>query len=150
MPLESFGAILSFAAELENQDQQFYRDAAANPACVDWKDMFEQFAGDAKKNEALALRTRRESVTEMILEPIPGFTRQPYLADRPGAGAADAAAVLAKAQELEEKAIAYYQEAAAKIKALPEVARALKMMGKKRKSHLDRLAQIPPGSGTWS
>ncbi len=145
MPLEGFGAILSFAAEMENSDQQFYRDAAANPSCADLKDMFEQFAGDARKGEALALRARQESVTEMILESIPDFTRQPFLSERAGADALGSEAVLAKARELEEKAVDFYETAAAKIKALPEVARVLKTLGQKRKSHLDRLAQHPGG-----
>jgi rubrerythrin len=50
--------------------------------------------------------------------------------------------VVAKARELEEKAVDFYETAAVKIKALPDVARALKTMGKKRKGHLERLAQI--------
>ena len=58
---------------LDDFYEKFYAEAAANPSCVDHKDMFEQFVRDAKKNEALALCTRRESVTEMILEPITGL-----------------------------------------------------------------------------
>ena len=78
MPLENFGSILNFAEELESQDRQYYEAVAGNPACSDHKQMFEQFAANAKKNVATVQRTRRENVTEMILEPIKGFVRAPY------------------------------------------------------------------------
>ena len=64
MPLENFGSILNFAEELETQDQMFYEMVAANPACAAHKQMFEQFAADAKKNIKTAQRTRRESSAE--------------------------------------------------------------------------------------
>ena len=49
MPLENFGSILNFAEELESQDEEFYLAVAGNPACSDHKQMFEQFAANAKK-----------------------------------------------------------------------------------------------------
>jgi len=142
MPLENFGSILNFAEELESQDQEFYEAVAGNPACSDHKQMFEQFAANAKKNLKNVQRTRRENVTEMILEPIKDFVRAPFCEvcqAAPGMTAEDA---LATADRLEDRAVRYYTEAAVKIKALPEVARALKLLGKKHKSHRDSLAAI--------
>ena len=139
MPLENFGSILNFAEELESQDQEFYEAVAGNPACREHKQMFEQFAANAKKNVKTVQRTRRENVTEMILEPIKDFVRAPYCEvceAAPGMTAEDA---LATARRLEDRALRYYTEAAVKIKALPEVARALKLLGKKRKAHCDSL-----------
>jgi rubrerythrin len=49
---------------------------------------------------------------------------------------------LATANRLEDRAVRYYSEAAAKIKALPEVARALKLLAKKHNTHLQSLAAI--------
>jgi len=49
MPLENFGSILNFAEELESQDQEFYQALTGNPSCSDHKQIFEQFAADAKK-----------------------------------------------------------------------------------------------------
>jgi rubrerythrin len=49
---------------------------------------------------------------------------------------------LASAKRLEDRAVRYYSEAAAKIKALPEVARALKLLGKKHSGHRDKLAAL--------
>jgi len=142
MPLENFGSILNFAEELESQDRQFYEAVAGNPACSDHKQMFEQFAANAKKNVATVQRTRRENVTEMILEPIKGFARAPYCEvcqAAPGMTLEDA---LAAAKRLEDRAVRYYTEAALKIKALPEVARALKLIAKKHNVHRDSLAAI--------
>ena len=78
MPLISFGSILSFAEELEKQDEAFYAAAAANPAFAELKDLFNQFLKDTRKNIKNVQRARRENVTEMILEPVKDFTRAPF------------------------------------------------------------------------
>jgi rubrerythrin len=52
-----------------------------------------------------------------------------------------ASEVLEAARTLEDRAERYYTEAAAKIKALPEVARALKTVGKKHTAHLRKLGE---------
>jgi rubrerythrin len=142
MPLENFGSILNFAEELESQDQEFYEAAAGNPACVDHRQMFEQFAANNGKNVKTVQRTRRENVTEMILEPIRGFVRAPYCEVCEAAPDMTVEDALATARRLEDRAVRYYTEAAAKIKALPEVARALKLLGKKHKSHLQSLDAV--------
>ena len=142
MPLENFGSILNFAEELENQDEAFYSAAASNPACSEYKDVFEQFAADAGKNIKTIQRTRRENVTEMILEPIKDFIRAPFCEECEGAATMEAAEVLRSANTLEGRAERYYTEAAAKIKALPEVSRALKILGKKHTAHIAKLNEL--------
>jgi rubrerythrin len=142
MPLENFGSILNFAEELEKQDQAFFAAAAANPACAAYKDLFEQFAADAGKNMKTIQRTRRENVTEMILEPVRGFTRAPFCEECEAADSMEPEDALATAKRLVDRAERYYNEAAEKIKAQPEVARALKTIGKKRKAHREKLAAI--------
>jgi rubrerythrin len=142
MPLENFGSILNFAEDLERQDMTFYNAAAANPACADYKNMFEQFAAEAKKNITTVQRTRRENVTEMILEPIKDFSGEPFCEECEGAGLMSAADALDTSRKLEDRAERYYSQAAEKIKALPEVARALKAIGKKHSAHLGKLAEL--------
>ena len=78
MPLISFGSILSFAEELEKQDEAFYAAAAANPAFAELKDLFEQFLKDTRKNIKNVQRTLRENLTENILDPDKYFTLAPY------------------------------------------------------------------------
>jgi rubrerythrin len=142
MPLENFGSILNFAEELENQDKAFYEIVAKNPKCSDHKDVFEAFAADAAKNIKTIQRTRRENVTEMILEPIRDFTREPFCEECQEADAYGANEALEAARRLEARADRYYTEAARKIKALPEVARAFKLLSKKRKSNIEKLAGL--------
>ena len=142
MPLENFGSILNFAEELEKQDQEFFAAAADNPACAAYKDLFAQFAADAGKNVKTVLRIRRENVTEMILEPIRDFIRAPYCEECAEAGSMSAEDALATASQLVDRAVRYYSEAAVKIKALPEVARALKILAKKHKAQREKLASV--------
>jgi rubrerythrin len=142
MPLENFGSILNFAEDLEVQNRDFFSAAAANPACGEIKDLFEKFAADGQKNIAAVQRTRRENVTEMILEAIRDFSRAPFCEECAGAGSMAKAAALDAAHRLEERARRYYTEAADKIKALPEVSRSLKTLAKNHAAHLKALAEL--------
>jgi len=139
MPLINFGSVLSFAEELEKQDEAFYAAAAANEAFSEHKDLFGQFFKDAGKNIKNAQRARRENVTEMILEPIKNFTRAPFCEEINPAEAKTIAEILDAARCLEKRAERYYTEAAIKIKALSEVSRVLKTIGKKHTAHLKKL-----------
>jgi hypothetical protein len=142
MPLENFGSILNFAEELELQDMGFYRAVAENPACADHKAMFAEFAAAIDKNVKAVQRTRRENVTEMILEPIRDFMRAPFCEECGAAGLMTADEALETARRLEDRAVRYYTQAAAKIKAQPEVARALKAIGKKRSAQFTKLQEL--------
>ena len=104
--------------------------------------MFEAFAATIDKNVKSVQRTRRENVTEMILEPIKDFIRAPFCEECVGADEMIAAEALDAARRLEERAVRYYTEAAVKIKAQPEVARALKLIGKKHSAHLAQLGEV--------
>ena len=142
MPLSNFGSILTFATELEDQDIQFYSAALNNSECAAHKEVLEQFINDHQKNIKNIQRTRRENVTEMILEGINGFTRDPYNMAVENPEKMNGKDVITFAQTLEERAIRYYTDDADKIKALAEVARELKQLAKKRKAHLARLSEI--------
>jgi hypothetical protein len=85
------------------------------------------------------LRACRESVCEMILEPIVDFTREPFLSDRQGVEDMSWKQVRERAVHLEAKAEAFYTEAAEKIRALPEVSRALARTATHRASAKQRL-----------
>jgi len=142
MPLENFGSILNFAEELEKQDQAFFAAIAGNSDCAEHKQMFEQFASDAGKNMKDVQRIRRENVTEMILEPIRDFKRAPFCEECAEADHMSLDDALATAQRLVDRAERYYTEAADKIKALPEVSRALRTICKKHKTHREKLAAL--------
>jgi rubrerythrin len=139
MPLINFGSILSFAEELEKQDEAFYTAAAANSAFAEHKDLFDQFLKDIRKNIKNVQRVRRENVTEMILEPIKDFTRAPFCEEVDPKEAKTSSEILEAARCLEKRTERYYTEASVKIKALSEVSRALKIIGKKHTTHLKKL-----------
>lgn len=142
MPLKNFGSILNFAAELEAADHAFYQAAATNPNSAGHKEVLEGLAAEKKKNEKLMLRACRESVCEMILEPIVDFTREPFLSDREGAETMTWEQALEKAIHLEAKAFQFYTEAAEKIRALPEVSRTLTRTGARRAADKKRLEEL--------
>lgn len=142
MPLKNFGSILNFAAEMEAADYDFYKAAAANPANAQYKTVLEELAGDKKKNEKLMLLTCRESVCEMILEPIVDFTREPFISDRAGADKMGWDLLCTKALQLETTAHKFYVEAAQKIQALPEVSRALTRTATRRATNIERLKNL--------
>ncbi len=142
MGLRNFGSILNFAVELETADQEFYRAAAANPACAKYKALFEGLATEAQKNEQAMLRARRENVTEMILEPIYGFSSEPFLSEREGAETMSLDRAVEVASELEDRAERFYTQAAEKIEALREVSRALARTAKRRAANKARLAAL--------
>lgn len=49
------------------------------PQCTDQKDALQALAKSAQKRVAEVRRVRRKNVTEMILETIQGFSRDPFL-----------------------------------------------------------------------
>ncbi|MBR9986553.1 MAG: ferritin-like domain-containing protein [Desulfosarcina sp.] len=142
MPLTNFGAILNFAEKVEQDDMEFYRQASKNPAAGHHQEMLATFAMESKKHISLIQRTRRENVTEMILEPIRDFVRNSYQLTSDDAVAMDSAAILAAAVALEKRAICYYSDAAEKMRALAEVSRALKTLAKKRTQRLGQVESL--------
>jgi hypothetical protein len=85
-------------------------------------------------------RIRRENVTEMILEPVKDFARASFCEECAEAAVLTAAEVLKAAQRLEARAERYYIEAAGKLQALSEVSRALRTLGKIRKSRAAKIS----------
>lgn len=142
MPLTNFGAVLNFAETVEQNDMEFYSKASSTAAAESYLLLFEMFVREGKKNVALVQRTRRENVTEMILEPIRGFVRDSYQETVGDADNMDLGAILSTALSLENRAIRYYTDAAEKIRALPEVSRALKTLAKKRTGRIGQLQKL--------
>lgn len=79
MPLINFGSILSFAEEIEKQQFEFYNQVSALPQSAELTQELQTLSKAAKKRISEVQRVRRENVTEMILETIDGFFREPFL-----------------------------------------------------------------------
>jgi rubrerythrin len=142
MPLTNFGAILNFAEKVEQDDMEFYRKVSSTDAAEPYRSMFDMFAKEGKKHISLVQRTRRENVTEMILEPIRDFVRDSYQLKVGDADAMDRDAILTAARSLEGRAIRYYTDSAEKIRALPEVSRTLRTLAKKRTKRLGQVENL--------
>ena len=143
MPLNSFGAILVFAESLEQKDASFYRAWAGCLQGDAPAGFLENLARESDKNIQEIQRIRRENVTEMILEPIRDFSRTPYEITTCTPDALNGVRLAQEARALEIRARDFYQHAAEKLRALPEVARELKRLGKKRNERLSKLSEQP-------
>jgi len=109
MELGTFGAILRFAMDLEEQAVGFYEGTARGGL----EETFGELARGSGKRLRRLERARREMVAEMILESITGLDGDAYHVDLdPGT---DEAGLVRQAQALEETAARFYRDAAEKM-----------------------------------
>ena len=121
MELATFGAIMTFALALEKQAAAYFDEAARG----DLQELFVDLAKSARKRAIRMERSRREGITEMILEPITGMNGDDYRLELSSDG--DETELLDQAIGLVETSIQFYQDAAEKIP-VREVARTCQRM----------------------
>jgi len=137
MDLATFGAIMSFGLDLEQQAAAFYEIAAR----VALEESFANLAKSARKRAVRMERTRREGIAEMILEPITGMDGDDYhLELTPDA---DEAELLRQAIALEETTQRFYMDAAVKIP-IREVARTCIRMAQESERRRAELEKLQP------
>ena len=78
MELGTFGVILKFALDLEDTASSFYESAAKKAVDFSLVSLFENLLNRGQKRIKTLKRIRRENTTEMILEPITGFSSDSY------------------------------------------------------------------------
>lgn len=139
MELGTFGAVLKFAYDLENESINFYKKLSEN-AQGDLKNLFSSFAEASKKNQQLIERTRRMNVAEMILETITGFNSDFYVVDLTITN--DLKECVNKAIALEEKSTQFYLDASNKLSFLPDVKKILEKLGKEHEGRLPKLKTL--------
>ena len=135
MDLATFGAIMTFALELETRAAVFYEETARGSL----QEPFLDLAKRAHKRAVRMERSRREGITEMILEPIRGMNGDDYRVELTSDG--NESELLDQAIGLVETSIRFYLDAAEKIP-VREVARTCQRMAKeseKQKAELERL-----------
>ena len=141
MTLSTFGSIMGYAGDIVKQTEEAYRSLipeAKNPAL---KQVLQDFAGEEKKNHSLMERTRRENVTEMILEPITGLHQEEYEVDLRGMAQKDDSDLVRVSLILEERARRFFSDASAKIP-LPEVARTFRRLCQKKEENVAKLRSL--------
>lgn len=135
MDLATFGAIMSFALAIEKQAAAYYEEAARG----DLEELFSDLAKSARKRGKRIERTRREGITEMILEPITGMDGDDYRLEL--SSDVDETELLDQAIGLVEMSMRFYQDAAGKIP-VKEVARTCQRMAEESEKQKVELQEL--------
>ncbi len=138
MALSTFGAIMGFAAGITRQAADIYGVVAQKANDPVLKEVLLSFQKEEEKTHALMEMTRRENVTEMILEPVAGLHRADYEIDPKSLVQASDENLLKSALILEERERKFFYDASSKV-SLPEVARIFRKIVKKKEENLLRL-----------
>jgi len=139
MELGTFGAIISFALELELQMFEYYENH--------YESVFSKFDSQllvsSQKRANRLKRIRQELVTEMILEPITGVDSGDFaMSISEGTNEAD---LLHKAIHLEENMHRFYS-AMSPLIPMKEVQRAFLRLSKENQSRIARFKNHPDNS----
>jgi hypothetical protein len=141
MELGTFGAVMAFASQVVTQSAEFYEAACNRALGPELKEVLKALQDGARKDCATMERTRRESVTEMILEPIAGLRREEYEVSvgevAPGADAE----ILKTALLLEERDQRFFRDLSARLP-LPEVARILRKVAVRKEETIIKLRAL--------
>jgi len=141
MALSTFGAIMGFAAEIIGKTKEAYETFAGKTRNPMLRETLQAFSTEEGKNLSLMERTRRENVTEMILEPVTGLHQEDYEVKSKISDQEGDADVLRAVIILEERERKFFHDAAAKIP-LPEVARIFRKIAQKKDGNLAKLQNL--------
>ncbi len=144
MGLTTFGAVMGFAAAMVKRSVEVYT------SCIDrvndpvLRESLQGLLEEEKKNVALMEQTRRENVTEMILEPITGLDEQHYGMDMEVPAPVRDVDLLEIALSFVENEYHFFSDAAGRVP-LPEVARTFRKAAQKKERTLERLRSLRVG-----
>jgi rubrerythrin len=141
MALGTFGAIMGFAAEMVQQTRTFYRTMVQKANDPVLREALQVLLEEEGKNHSLMERTRRENVTEMILEPITGLHPGDYEIESEGMDQSKDANLLKMALLLEEREGRFFSEVSDRIP-LPEVGRIFRKVAQKKEKSLAKLKTL--------
>jgi hypothetical protein len=141
MALSTFGAVMNFALERVGYSVNIYKRMVQRVKDPVLKEALQLFLDEEIRNYALMEQTRRENVTEMILEPIAGLQQEDYeievnLSDQP-----KDIDLLKVALVLEEKERNFFSDSSVKVP-LPEVARIFRKAAQKKEKTLAKLKAL--------
>lgn len=140
MSLNTFGAILTFAIELEGKMQAFYQQAVGvGGSSADVVELFENYANKSGKRKQRLVAIRQDNVTEMVLEPISGLNQPDY--EVSVTTPTDAASALKLAAGLETRAEKFYTEAGPKLN-VTEPRRAFAKLAQENAERLGELRAV--------
>jgi rubrerythrin len=137
MELNTFGAVLRFALELESRLATFYGDAAQTIGDVSARRVLTELAEAGEQNTRKLEQVRRQQVNEMLLEPIHDVDAAQYEPDLGPRAGEDA--VLAAARRAESTAERFYHDMA-RLLSIPEVARSFARMAEAHARNRQKLS----------
>ena len=138
MGLTTFGAIMGFAAEMAGKTEEVYKTFISKARTQALREVLQGLAEEEGKNHALMVKTRRENVTEMILEPVTGLQQEDYEVDLKVQEVTEDAGLLKTVLMLEERQKKFFRDASSKV-SLPEVARIFRKVAQKKEENLAKL-----------
>ena len=141
MALGTFGAIMGFAVHVVQQTETFYKTMVHEARDSVLREAFQVLSKEEGKSRSLMERTRRENVTEMILEPIAGLDQGDYEMEIKAMDQGSDADLLKTALILEERERRFFSDAAGKVP-LPEVGRIFRKVAQKKEKSLAKLKTI--------
>ena len=138
MALTTFGAIMGFAAEITGQTGEIYKALVHKAKDLVLKEVLQALSAEEGKSHSLMEKTRRENVTEMILEPVTGLHREDYEIDLKIPDRTDDVDLLKVAIVLEEREKRFFRDASSRVP-LPEVARIFRKIVQRKEENLSKL-----------
>jgi hypothetical protein len=138
MGLTTFGAIMGFAAEMAGKTEEIYKTFVSKAKTQALREVLQGLAEEEVKNHVLMVKTRRENVTEMILEPVTGLQQEDYEIELKAPEAPEDAGLLKAVLMIEERQKRFFQDASSKVP-LPEVARIFRKVAQKKEENLAKL-----------
>jgi len=141
MALTTFGAIMGFAAEITGQTAEIYKTLGQKAKDLGLREVLQALSVEGGKNHSLMEKTRRENVTEMILEPITGLHQEDYGIDLKVVDPMEDVDLLRAALILEEREKKFFNDVSIKVP-LPEVARIFRKLAQKKQKNLAKLQNL--------
>jgi len=141
MALSTFGAIMGFAGKITGQSADTYKTMVQKAKDPDLREILGTLSVEGGKSHSLMEKTRRENVTEMILEPITGLRQEDYEIDLKVVDSMEDTDLLKAALILEEREKKFLIDVSIKVP-LPEVARIFRKLAQKKLENLQKLQSI--------
>jgi len=141
MALGTFGAIMGFSAEMVQQTEAFYKTMVQKVKDPILSEALQILLEEEGKNYSLMEKTRRENVTEMILEPIAGLNQDDYEIEMKGMDQTKDVDLLKMALILEGRERRFFSEVSDKVP-LPEVARIFRRVAERKERSLAKLKTL--------
>lgn len=140
MELGTFGAILKFAMDIEQEATRFYEYASSVEKDQTLLGQYQDLYKRGQKRVKTLERVRRENVTEMILEPIIGLDSENYKLSTERSSRAEEKDLQELAVSIEKTLQEFYTHAAAKLDFLIEVAYSFELLAEANENAIERLS----------